>query len=200
MKLLEALIQVRDNAKTITHSAGCRVKSLDGRLLFKMGDFGDEWSGITDLLNYQQFQDDWEIYEEPEEISYYSLNIILHNREQSEKALGDKINQGEFISCLHSKIVAKTDKEAKAWSKALETFFELKSHPLACASVREKIQYHIVPYSIDALDIEDSYFLCSKTSLLSPSFETTNDALTVMGDMGIDRLLHMFRTFQGIYE
>lgn len=184
MKLLEALIQVRDKHLVISHPDGFKVTRIGDTILFKRDD--ESWRSIAALFNDEDLQDDWEIYEEKKGKGFCVASILIHCDDT-----------GVSIGSDLLAIPAFDEKTAHDWQKALATFFELKSHPLAVPATEEETQWQI---DGGCMDTEDNYFIQTKRSRLSPCFKSSHDAQKCLEDIGESRLLHMFRTFQGIYE
>lgn len=90
--------------------------------------------------------------------------------------------------------------KASKFITALKTLMELKSHPLAVpASDDNKYQYFIC-FCITILKINNYSLNSFKLSEISPAFNDKIDAQQAIEDIGENRLIEMFKVFQGIYD
>lgn len=83
------------------------------------------------------------------------------------------------------------------FAKALETFLKLKSHPLAKKAAENDRQF-CIRFCQDGDIGTDSWDAAAfKLNLISPLFNTPEDARQAASDIGKEKLTHMFKTFQG---
>lgn len=138
---------------------------------------------------------EWQIYEDPKE----SKGLW--------KPSDDESNCHSLYISYHPyrNVINFKDYDIRhTWGRALETFMRLKGNPFAVPVIEDKSQYCISPYHrgsfefVIAIDcLTRSVYKCGS---LSPCFEKEIDAKQAIKDIGADNLLHMFKTFQGIYE
>ncbi len=186
MKLLEALIQVRDEGLVIINKEGLKLREKDRHIEVCIPG-GQVWvRGYC--FNFQD-QDEWEIYEEPKRVGY---RISFH----AYYKYGNDWNP--ITESYHPIVPGNNYKEVNNWMKALETFFELKSHPFI-SSASDEPRYTIFFHGNELLvkmatcyPHQDYNNFCY--------FEVNNHVFEVIDEIGKDRLIQMFRTFQGIYE
>lgn len=196
MKILEGLIKVREGS-VIVNPHGTRLKKdfnnpqfLKDILVY---DATERWLTL-DIYGFDIFRDadEWEIYEEPKHKIAFQLVFNVMN--------SFSLERGTFQ--LISNIPARNKEECLDWLKALETFFELKCHPLTVEIRDGKIQCCIGPDSIEPWGLEAQCWNTSsfKIPLVSPIFASIDDTMQAIQDIGESRLIHMFKTFHGIYE
>lgn len=89
--------------------------------------------------------------------------------------------------------------KALKFKEALETFIALKAHPLAFFMIADTVQYFIV-FNESQTDLLVSCYIYGKSRLISPCFESEEDCKKAIEDIGQEKLVTMFRVFQGIYE
>lgn len=162
--------------------------------------FEEDWTPVYMTIHDVLKNDyEFEIYEEKEKLNYYPLWFFIFHNEITKKRFSHLIDDGDYLLNDELSIPAKTDEEARAWARALKTFFELKSHPLITAP-------HKNEYRSTLMLIGDNLFISSAICMPYQDsnnfcyFESDSHAANVIKDIGEDRIIHMFKTFQGIYE
>ncbi len=84
--------------------------------------------------------------------------------------------------------------------KAIKTLVQLKSHPLA-RKAEEGVEQFLIAHAYKGLDIlrtQESFSNKFKMQYVSPPFNTRDDCLKAMSDIGEDIIMNMFKTLQGV--
>lgn len=136
---------------------------------------------------------DWQIYEEPKESKGLWEKPAHENSVYFGLRLGGNLHKFSGES------------DAFRWGKALNTFMLLKGHPLAIPFDNSKLRVHYCifhnPNGLNHKDIGVHLGMAGQgTQNISPSFSNFDDANQALKDIGPENLLHMFKTFSGIYE
>lgn len=159
---------------------------------------GESWT-FTYIDNYFICAK-WAIYEEPKQstplIQFKENGIkiecyVAHNTSYGHDSYTARFWLENF----------KKQEECNDWRKALNTFMRLKCNPLAEIAADNKRQWLIEIGSFEEIIKIDEYdYNFTKLINISPCFSTKEDAESAITDIGEENLLHMFKTFQGIYE
>ena len=144
-------------------------------------------------IDANEMRADWYVYAPEEKGENASLITRLENAPSCKHGFNLTVNNFYKMT------------EMKAYYKALQTFMELRMHPLARKIVNEKEQHTI---SLDNIlagkPLEhltgSCFFAWYKQARISPVFDSREDALKALSDIGLDRLRQMANTFAGIYE
>lgn len=193
MKVLEAMQVLKDGGAIIYPAERQIYEFKDGRLRTRHAT-EKTWrlsttkgtSTFTDILKDDE---EYEIYEEPEEKWYMNFEMF-----------GGKMGDGE-PNIKNLSIPARSETEANAWCKALDTFFELKCHPLVI---------YLDDYTPESGQLFFTFLVNKKGIFIVGSVETPRRCFNnfcyfsteeygaqVIRDIGESRLIHMFKTFQG---
>jgi len=86
------------------------------------------------------------------------------------------------------------------WRKALGTFMQLKTYPLARKVILGRDQYIIRPLTNTLKDtyIEGGYSFIFKLNNLSPCFSSKEDAQKAIDAIGEENIINMFKVFGGV--
>lgn len=217
MNFFEALDKMHYDKCDMLYDSEIRYRLDRGKLYcFGKNGWGESGANVNGLL-----QGSWQIYEEPKcncPDNVYSkdgsgiagctqFNCNKHGLvwlkpketkglwEADKKLIASRITleitNSPFASTLQS----------RQWVKALHTFMELKGHPLTVKPSEEKEEYVIrINTDENILYIEEMLTLDGKLTEISPTFEIEEDAEEALNDIGKENLLHMFKTFSGLYE
>lgn len=196
MKLIDSLSILKDGKKLISPD-GMVIELIHGEKFFPYFNICRPLS-ICNKLNGRPLEfiftdnQEWEIYEEPSK--EFILEVTLKN------------NSSEILGGGNFKLPAKNAEEAFQWLMALNTFVELKNHPLSIKPLSNWLHTAIYRYIDNHMreTIEKYSIMADAKSNLFPCnvFIFPNEAAAdqVIAQIGENRLLQMFKTFQGIYE
>jgi len=145
-------------------------------------------------FSFDLIKSKWAIYEDPKE-----EKKGLFDRWDGKKNYLFTLD-GNAISAAFPGLY--NNEHCHAWEYALITFMRLKSHPLAVPVLDDIPQFVIKTsfWSTDGLYLQKHYGLATKITEVSPCFSCEEDGEKAISDIGEDNILHMMRTFQGIYE
>lgn len=155
-------------------------------------------------LNVNDILSKWAIYEEPKEekMALWKTGSQDINHQAHIKIVILPQPQPFVEDGIHAKYFKFYElKEAKEWNKGLQTFMLLKSHPLAVPA-DEREEQHYIRYNDcnDDIIISQARNLEYKLTMLSPMFAGEEDANKALSDIGKENIIHMFKTFQGVYK
>ncbi len=144
-----------------------------------------EWNKSSDCFN-SLINSNFSLAADPEEF----INPIL----DIDKIV---INVEEFYSTI---VFANKDINIPCdFFEAIKTLFILKSHPLVTSIKAGLTQFSIYYFtSGNGLDSWEVKYHCHKIGVLSPIFSSEGDVKKAISDIGEDRLIHMFKTLQGV--
>lgn len=165
---------------------------------------GTEWKEHVHPYGYVRFSSNlikskWSIYEELKENKvglWYKEELCFYIDIKSAIKL-----EGGHHAVLSELIPFEFETEKSHWFKALETFMQLKGHPLAIIATDNEDQWFIA-FEDDSGDlaIDSGRDILYKFHIISPMFSSEKDANKAMDDIGQENIVHMMMTFQGIYE
>jgi hypothetical protein len=141
----------------------------------------------TATIDNDEVNGEWALDEEPEE----GKGLWKHK-------LGDGSDLMEFY---YERCISHYEQQ-QVWADALETFMNLKGHPLA-VKAKDDFQQFCLLFTEDcmnAIKIDVWHYNKSKFAFISPMFATEEDARQAIKDIGEETLLKMAKVFQGIYE
>ncbi len=111
----------------------------------------------------------------------------------------DDIPFGDFTPQIPLSHLFGDHKQCDAWRRALTTFVELKSldycAPASVGSWQNLISCIDGDLKVDSYNHEPESLGC-----VSPFFQSKACAERATKEIGEDRLVHMFKTFQGVYD
>lgn len=96
--------------------------------------------------------------------------------------------------------IFQSEELAQAYADAIDTMLMLRHQPGTCPPSAKKNQWMIWPSDekCNSLEFFTFYYLASKCSMISPCFNSKDDALQAIEVVGKTRILNMFKTFHGI--
>lgn len=194
MNFFEAYLEAK-NGKKVT-IVGCKIWWLqfhneDYKALDIYNDKGLVDDEISPIQLAHWLDCEWQIHEEPKE---KPGPMGLWHSERDPDGVED-LHTKHYVSCRNYVISSQHD----AWSAALETFMRLKGHPLAVKPNNDETHFFI-RIREEKLMIDSYECLPNKLTEVSAPFDSVDDGKQAIKDIGEDNLLHMFKTFQGIYE
>lgn len=101
----------------------------------------------------------------------------------------------------HFDVYSESSKIAAKWDEALKTLMELKAHRLTVKAEDGKSQLCIINgrdnVSLNISTFDSEYF---KLRMISPFFNTREDAKKAIKDIGEEAIIEMMKVMQGMYE
>lgn len=172
---------------------GKKITRLNGEQSFKyifMSDYGyvvDEnnepftaGDGLVEVTH-----NEWKNYEEEEPLVEYAPSERLHLSANSE------IHTYQLSEVFYLK-------DSMKWHEALFTFMRLKAHPLARKISNDLYQYLIFLDNYGQICIEAYMRSIGKITEISPCFDSEEEVLQVIKDVGEENIINMFKVFGGV--
>ena len=179
MNFIEAC-QVMANGQMIKNKSTCHVNRfkdgvMQASVCLSDGSLSDAWSDVFSVSNFHPTQDCYELFVEKRK------------------------NVGLIDLSSENKAHRPSQRMSHDWYLAMTTFYELKNHRLAVPAVDGKEQWYIcIDYDLDGLDVSGESDLSVKIDYLSPFFYKEDNAEQAVYEIGKIRLMHMFKTLQGV--
>lgn len=198
---IQEAIEAIEKGNICQCSNGVLIRKNDSFSNYLTKNEDDTWSITDERFGTEEITSKWAIYEESKPQPIIDGDLIIKGSYFEGWDPKPSINYyGKKPFLVFNIERFNNKKQAADWTEALKTFMLLKSHPLAVKPLDYEKQYFIEISVGGSLVIDATEITNSKLSRLSPHFNTEKDAEKAISDIGKEHILHMMRTFQGVYE